>query len=258
MKYYEQLLRMGCFTWEELCDLAGGRSAANSLAQSYLKKGYIQSIRRGLYVAVNLADGEPAVSPYRIASKLTQSAYVSRHAAFAYHGCANQVSNRVEVSSATPFAPFAFNGTEFIYLSTRLARDDVGVAVQPDGVRVTDMERTVLDNIGDFEKTMGLEELLRCLEMVPMLYEDKLLAYLKICNKQVLYQKTGYLLEQLRALWSLSDDFFSQCAANIGKSKRYLYTPADMDGMEYNRAWQLIVPKNLMAATAEGVDDAEI
>ena len=258
MKHYEQLLRMGCFTWDELCDLAGNRSAANSLAQSYLKKGYIQSVRRGLYVAVNLADGEPAVSPYRIASKITQSACVSRHAAFAYHGCANQVSNRVEVSSAIPFAPFEFSGTEFVYLSTRLERDILGIVEQPDGVRVTDMERTVLDNIGDFEKIMGLEELLRCLEMVPMLREDKLLAYLKALDKQVLYQKTGCLLEQLRAQWGLTDDFFAQCAANIGKSKRYLYMPTDMNDMEYNRTWQLIVPKNLMSATAEGVDDAEI
>jgi len=258
VKHYEQLLRMGCFTWDELCDLAGGRSAANSLAQSYLKKGYIQSVRRGLYVAINLADGEPAVSPYRIASKITQSACVSRHAAFAYHGCANQVSNRVEVSSATPFAPFAFNGTEFVYLSTRLERDDVGVVEQPDGVRVTDMERTVLDNIDTFEKTMGLEELLRCLEMVPMLQENKLLVYLKAFDKQVLYQKAGYLLEQLRTLWGLTDGFFTHCAANIGKSKRYLFTPANMDDVEYNRAWQLIVPKNLMNATAEGVDNAEV
>ena len=110
MKRYEQLLRIGCFTWEELCDFACSRSAANSLAQSYLKKGYIQSVRRGLYVAINLADSEPAVSPYRIASKITQSACVSRHAAFAYHGCANQVSNRVEVSSAMPLRLLRITG----------------------------------------------------------------------------------------------------------------------------------------------------
>ena len=255
MKHYEQLLRMGCFTWDELCDLAGSRSAANSLAQSYLKKGYIKSVRRGLYVAVNLADGEPAASPYRIAGKITPAAYVSHHAAFAYHGCANQVSNRVEVSSETPFAPFVFNGTEFVYLASRLAH---GVATQADGVRVTDIERTVLDNIGDFEKIMGLEELLRCLEMVPVLREDKLLVYLKAYDKQVLYQKTGYLLEQLRAQWGLTDDFFAQCAANIGKSKRYLFTPTGAEDMEYNRAWRLVVPKNLTDATAEGVDDAEV
>jgi len=255
VKHYEQLLRMGCFTWEELCVLTGNRSAANSLAQSYLKKGYLHSVRRGLYVAINLADGEPAASPYRIAGKLTPTAYVSHHAAFAYYGCANQASNRVEVSSETPFAPFQFHGTEYVYLASRLAQ---GVVTQPDGVRVTDIERTALDNIGDFEKIMGLEELLRCLEMVPAFREEKLLAYLKAYNKQVMYQKTGYLLEQLQALWGLTDDFFSRCAANIGKSKRYLFTPTGAEDMEYNRMWRLIVPKNLTDATAKGVDDAEV
>jgi len=246
---------MGCFTWDELCNLAGGRSAANSLAQSYLKKGYIKSVRRGLYVAINLADGEPAANPYRIAGKITPTAYVSHHAAFAYFGCANQVSNRVEVSSETPFASFVFNGTKYVYLASRLAQ---GLVTHPDSVRVTDIERTVLDNIGDFEKIMGLEELLRCLEMVPVLREDKLLAYLKAYGKQVLYQKTGYLLEQLRAQWGLTDDFFAQCAANIGKSKRYLFAPMGVEGMEYSRVWRLVVPKHLTDATTKGVDDAEV
>lgn len=255
MTHYEQLLKMGCFTWEELCALTGNRNTANSLAKSYLQKGYLRSVRRGLYVTVNLADDEPAAGPYRIAGKITSTAYVSHHAAFAYYGCANQVSNRVEVSSETPFAPFEFNGTEYVYLASRLAQ---GVVVQPDGARVTDIERTILDNIGDFEKIMGLEELLRCLELIPAVNENKLLEYLAAYGKQVLYQKSGYILEHYRAAWGLSDAFFAQCAARIGKSKRYLFTPTGAEDVEYNRAWRLVVPKNLFNATAEGVDDAEV
>ena len=97
--------------------------------------------------------------------------------------------------------------------------------VRSNGVRVTDAERTVLDGINDFEKVIGLEELLGCIELVPMIQEDKLLTYLAAYGKQVLYQKAGYILGHFRDMWNLNDSFFLACEAQIGKSNRYLYKP---------------------------------
>jgi predicted transcriptional regulator of viral defense system len=256
MKHYEQLLKMGCFTWTELCAAIGKPKTADSLARNYLKKGYIQSVKRGLYVAVDLATGESAVNKFRIAGKITPSSYVSHHAAFEYYGCANQVSYQVEVSSETAFAPFGYAGITYAYLASRI-KD--GVINRPDGVRVTDAERTVLDSINDFGKVMGLEELLRCLELLPPVREDTLLAYLAAYGKQVLYQKTGYILWHFRGAWNLSDNFFVACETRIGKSKRYLYKPPIRENPEYNRRWRLMVPHGLMRITSKGVDyDADI
>ncbi len=256
MKYYEQLLKMGCFTWGELNEVVGNTKTAESLAHSYLQKGYIQSVKRGLYVAVDLASGESAANKFRIAGKITPSSYVSHHAAFEYHGCANQVSYQVEVSSDKVFTPFDYAGITYAYIGSRI---DGGVITRPDGVRVTDVERTVLDGIHDFEKVMGLEELLRCLELLPMVKEDKLLTYLAEYGKQVLYQKTGYILEHFQDVWNLSSPFFTACEAQIGKSKRYLNKPSAYEKMEYNRRWRLVVPAELMKVTNKGVDfDADI
>jgi len=256
MKYYEQLLRMGCFTWSELCEVVGNAKSADSLARNYLKKGYIQSVKRGLYTAVDLATKESAASKFRIAGKITPTSYVSHHSAFEYYGCANQVSYQVEVSSDTVFNSFEYAGITFAYLGSRIGK---GIVTRPDRVRVTDTERTVLDNINDFEKVMGLEELLRCLALIPMVKEDKLLAYLDAYGKQVLYQKAGYITEHFRDIWNLSDNFFTACEARIGKSKRYLYKPTSHEQMEYNRRWRLIVPHDLMKITNKGVNfDADI
>ena len=251
MKYYEQLLKMGCFSWGELCEVVGKPDAADTLARNYLKKGYIQNVRRGLYVAVDLATGESAVSKFRIAGKITPSSYVSHHGAFEYYGCANQVSYQVEVSSDTVFAPFEYAGITYAYLGSRVSS---GVVTHPNGVRITETERTILDGINDFEKVMGLEELLRCLGLLPLVKEDKLLSYLAVYDKQVLYQKTGYILEHFRSVWNLSDTFFSTCEAQIGKSKRYLYKPSPYEQMEYNRRWRLVVPRDLMKITNKGVN----
>ncbi|MGL4668665.1 MAG: type IV toxin-antitoxin system AbiEi family antitoxin domain-containing protein [Saezia sp.] len=248
MKYYSELLALGCFTRSELSDLTGNYSTAGTLLHRYLQKGYVRKVRNNLYVAINLADNEPVANKFLIAGQITQTAYVSHHAAFEYYGCANQVSYQVEVSSETPFVSFEFNGNSFAYFSSRI-KD--GVLAQPDGVRVTDIERTILDGINDCEKNMGLEELLRCLALIPVAEEGKLLKYLAAYNKKVLYQKTGYILQHFQKTFRLSDDFFLQCAANIGKSTRYL---AKMENGIYNKKWRLVVPNNLLNLTAKGAD----
>jgi predicted transcriptional regulator of viral defense system len=249
MKYYGQLLEMGCFTRDELCALTGNFDTAGTLLNNYQKKGYVWQVRRNLYVAVNLADRQPVVSKFRIAARITPTAYVSHHAAFEYYGCAKQVSYQVEVSSETPFAPFSFDGNSYVYIASRIKS---GVITGRDGVRVTDAERTVLDGINDVEKVMGLEELLRCLELTPSVNEAGLLAYLAAYGKRFLYQKTGYILRHFRRELNLSEFFFSECAAHTGKSTRYL--TGNKEGI-YDREWRLVVPADLKGIISKGVDE---
>lgn len=249
MKYYSELLELGCFTRYDVTRLTGNDNTAGALLRSYLEKGYIRKVKRNLYVAVNLADNEPVVSKYRIAGNITASSYVSHHAAFEYYGCANQVSYQVEVSSETEFAPFSFGGNTYAYIASRIQN---GIVTRPDGVRVTDTERTVLDGIHDFEKVMGLEELLRCLALVPTVHEEKLLSYLAVYDKQVLYQKTGFILRHFQSEFRLSDAFFSECAARIGKSTRYL---TESKSGVYNKEWRLVVSENLTDLTAKGAEE---
>jgi len=253
MKYYERLLEMGCFTRDEVYTLTSNYDTAGTVLKSYMKKGYVMQVKRNLYVAVNLADHQPVVSKQRIAGRITQTAYVSHHAAFEYYGCANQVSYQVEVSSDTPFTTFSFDGLTYMYIASRI-KD--GIVTRPDGVRVTDMERTVIDGIHDFEKVAGLEELLRCIELVPSVREEKLLSYLAIYGKQVLYQKAGYILRHFQRALNLSDAFFNECAAHIGKSTRYL--TGNGEG-HYTGEWRLMVPADLMKLTNKGVNyDADV
>ena len=255
MKYYEQLLSMGCFSWEELCEVVGNESTAHTLAYRYVKQGYISRVRRGLYVALDLLTKSSSVNKYRIASKISEESYVSHYSAFEYFGLQNQVSYVVNVSSDTPFAKFDFEGNTYLCISSRLPQ---GVTQLSDGVRITDIERTILDGINDFDKVIGLEELLRCLSLVPSLDEQRLLEYLSAYGKQVLYQKTGYILEHLKSELRLSDRFFETCAAKIGESKRYLLRDSSPRDSQYYQRWRLVAPKNLMALIEGGYQDAEI
>jgi len=190
MKHYEELLDKGCFTWEDVCNIVRNPNTASNLIQNYLKKGYIKSIERNLYVAINIADNIPVISRFIIASHITSSSYVSHHSAFSYYGYANQVFYDVYLSSSSKFNSFEFDGFTYRYVMSRI---DEGVNKIVDDTVVTDLERTVIDSINDFEKIGGLEELLRCLSMISYADETKLLRYLECYGKQFLYQKTGSL-----------------------------------------------------------------
>ena len=252
MKYYEQLLEKGCFTWDDVTEMVGNRNSASSLIQNYLKKGYIQSVKRNLYVAINLADGESVVNQYVIASNLTESAYISHHTALEYYGCTNQVFYDVYVSSKTKFNTFEFNGLTYRY---QMSRINDGIIKKLDGTRVTDLERTIIDSINDFEKIGGLEELLRSLEMIPYADETKLLCYLRSYRKQILFQKTGYILEHFKDSLKITDTFFQNCEAEISKSVRYLYRDLGKEKSIYNKRWRLFVPEKLLAITTEGSNE---
>ena len=117
-----------------------------------------------------------------------------------------------------------------------------GVTVNAN-VRVSTLERAILDSINDFEKIGGFEELLRCLDMVTVVDEKQLLNGLKKYNTAFLYQKTGYLLSLFPSM-KLSKKFFTLCQAHCGNSTRYLYTDLKLEKNVYNKTWQLCVPAN--------------
>jgi len=249
VKYYQELLKMQCFTRSDVEILTGNPGAANSLLYDYQKKGYINLVKRNLYVTISMETGQAVANRYFIGSHIAEGSYISHHSAFEYYGCANQIYFEVYVTGKKRFAPFEYDGVIYRYIAPRIS---VGVEEQRDGVRITDIERTVLDGIGDFEKISGLEELLRCLELVPYLNEEKLLVYLEKYDKQILYQKTGYILYHLKNDLRLSDQFFNICEKKISKSVRYLYREIKHEPNIFNRRWQLFVPLDLMKVLSQG------
>lgn len=244
MKYYKDLLKMGAFTLGRVVELVGGNVyTAKSILGKYTRKGYVASVKRGLYVALDLASGAPAVNVWRIASAITPTSYVSHISAMTYYGLADQVRNVVYVSSETQFKPFVFDGTEYRYIASRMME---GV-VSEDDVRVSDRERTVIDCIDSFDRIGGLEELLRTLAMLTHLDTAKLVRYLELYDKAVLWQKTGFILEHFKDSLKLSDEFFQTCHARKGGSRRYLTELLSKDRQSFVREWGLMAPADLMS-----------
>lgn len=250
MKYYNDFLNLGVFTKDQANQIVGNSNAAKKYLRNALSEGFIEKVRHNYYVVKSLETKQAIPSRFAIGSQINPTAFISHHSAFEYYGMANQVFNEVLVSSEKKFKTFSYDGIDYRYVPTRLT---FGTANPSALVRVTDIERTILDNLKDFTKSGGVEELLRCLAMVTVLDESKLLAYLKEYNNQFLYQKAGYILNFFPAM-KLSDEFFRACKDKIGKSRRYLYEGIQQESPKYISEWQLYAPQNLLMRVEEGGD----
>ena len=148
MEQYIQLLKMGCFSREDVAKITGNIRTADSVLYSHKKKGFVVSVRRNLYAAISLETNQPVCTPYQIASNISLDSYVSHHSAFEYHGMANQVFSEIYVSSSSKFNDFEFDGKHYTRV---LSKTNEGVK-KVGKIRVTDIERTIVDSIKDFPK----------------------------------------------------------------------------------------------------------
>ena len=248
MKYLKQLQSKKLFTLQDVAAMTGNILTAKSLLQSYKKAGYIVSVRKNLYGALNLASGNIMASRYEIASQVSDSSYISHHSALEFHGTANQVFYEMTISADEKIRPFSFDGVSYLSHPSKGNEGVISATYNP-LIKVTDIERTLADCIHDIDLAGGLEELLQCIRLIPQLNEDRIIRYLEMYDECYLWQKCGFILEQFRDQFGLSVDFYDECRRNIGKRKNYLRANV---GLQYDSRWQLYAPADLMTITEEG------
>jgi len=244
---FTALAKYPVFTIDDVKKLTGNEKTAYSQLDRLMKKGLVKKIRKSIYSVVNPTTGQIVATRYQIACAITDTAYISHHSAFEYYGLANQVFYEVYVSSETKFNHFEHDHATYKYVASRM-KEGVVEAKNTIGVRITDLERTVIDSIRDFNKIGGLEELLNCLEGVHYLDENKLKRYIDIYDTQSVYQRVGFLLDHYRKEMQLSKQFIEYCKDKIGKSRRYLVNEA-RDDNSYNSEWELMIPQGLFEMT---------
>lgn len=255
MDVYKELVIKRCFTRDELTKMVSSSTVADWNIRSLLEKGYIERVRRDLYAVISLETEQPIPNRFQIASKVSDDACVSHHSAFEYYGYANQVFYEVYLATNRQVRPFSYDGISYCPIGHRGTE---GVVENEDGVRVTSLERTVIDGIADFGKAGGIEELLRCIQLIPSLSPEKLLESLSLYGSGKLYQKTGYILKVFKEDLALPDSFFDECEKHLSNSRAYLSSENKGDFV-YNERWKLYAPKNLMSLINKGVNyDAAI
>jgi len=239
---YKELSQFPVFSIEHVNQFTHNQETSRSVLKRLLQKELVQKIKRNLYSCINPATGLIIATRYQIASALTKTAYISHHTAFEFYGLTNQVYYEVYCSSQSRFREFEFDNVVYKYIVSKSQEGVVEPFNQP-GVRITDVERTVIESIRDFSRIGGFEELINSLSNVSFLNEEKLRRYLRVYDLKFLYQKTGYLMEKLKPKLNISKDFITFCQSNIGKSSRYLLKD-QLDNGKFVKKWRLVVPES--------------
>jgi len=239
MDLLKELSKYPVFNMETVESLTGNLKTAYSAVRRYMKKGYVVKVRNNIYSPVDLSSGLILASKYQIACALREDAYLSYHSALEYHGLSNQVFNEVYVSSSRRFNHFEFDGIFYKYVAPKI-NQGVIFATNTKNIRLTDIERTIIDSIYQLNKITGYEELRNAIEASSYLNEEKLLVYLEAYNIQALYQKSGYIFEKYKNHFDLTDKFFEACKSKIKHGVVYLVD--DLSDTKFNKTWQVMEP----------------
>jgi predicted transcriptional regulator of viral defense system len=248
-KYLEEFHQLKIFQKKDVLSLIPENNASKELLRRYKKTRLIAQIRRDLYTVTDLANKASLATKYEIASRITPSSYLAYHAALEYHGLANQVFYEIYVSSDERFNNFEYEGISYTYCESKISLGVVNPPMDPI-VKVTDLERTVVDCIDSIRRSGGLEELVMCFSLITYLKEEQLLKYLNKYQKQVLYQKAGFILSYFQNEMKLSDNFFNECRTRIGGSIRYLTDRYESN--TYFKEWKLYAPENILSFLEQG------
>lgn len=237
MQKYDFLIDKKIFNLDDINNEVNNISTAKSMIQRFLKSNKITRIKQNLYCFNNNIPNR-----YEVASQINKDAYLSYHSALEYHSVNNQEFFDIYVSSKNKFNTFEFEGINYIRVNSR---GDEGVITSKENklVRATDLERTIVDCIDRIDLCGGLEELIKYLRNVMVLNTNKMVEYLRIYDKNVLYLKVGYIFSNF--VQEVDTKYLiDECEKYKTNKKYYVETNKERYSI-VSKEWNLILPEEI-------------
>lgn len=250
------------FSTQELSDYAlkilghsPSHSTVYNLIQHHEKRGHIIQIRRGLYYTLprEATDGVFPVDPFLVASKLASDAVLAFHSAFWIHQVAYSTSHIIYYLTRQRTRPrFQFQGNLYVPVhpssTLRKSKNDFGVTnIDREGVkiRVTALERTLVDVLHKPLYGGNLEEVWQSLNSISYLNIDQVIEYTKLLKNSSIAAKVGFFLESRQEQLRVSPEQLDKLRKARPKSAQYFQRKSD-EPQKLITNWNLIVPKYLL------------
>jgi predicted transcriptional regulator of viral defense system len=244
------------FRREELAAVVRDRGRAEATVDSHLGRwlrlGRIARVKQGVFIRLDAAAGPLGRFPdfVALASRMAPDAAVAYHTALEAHGLAQSVFERLTFATWTKTKPTSFAGRRFVPVRPRapLWAADRGERwierTERAGIeiRVTSLERTVIDVLDRPALAGGVEEVWRSLAAVPAIDPEPLEEYVRLLSGRTLAAKVGFFLETHREELVVPDALLERLRARIPRS------PVFMDRSRKGRLvprWSLVVPREL-------------
>jgi predicted transcriptional regulator of viral defense system len=229
----------------------------DSLLRRYVADGRLLRVRAGLYAVVPRG-AEAATAPfdpYLVATKLAPDATVAYHAALQFWGKAYSVWQRFHFVTETSTRALRFRGLEFVPVKVplpirQLPTSERYVTEQRHAggtVRVTTLERTLVDVLDAPSNAGGWEEIWRSLEMVEFFDLDAVASYAVKFGSALTAARVGFFLDQHREALMVEDKHLDPLRRLRPRQPRYL--DARRKPGKLVAAWNLIVPHDVLERT---------
>ena len=248
------------FTREELADHLStgghvGPRTQESLVAYHTRTGRLVRVRRGLFAVIPPeSDGETyPIDPYLVASKLTPGSVLSYHTALELHGRAYSVWQHLTYLAFRPVEPLTFRshvyrGARFPEALVREGKEYFGVSTMERvgmPLRVTSLERTLVDVLDRPIRSGGWEEVWRSLEAVEFFDLDKVIEYVLLLGNATTASKVGFYLDQHREALMVEESHLAALRSQRPRQPHYVDRGRSGDGRLVTE-WNLVVPMDLI------------
>ena len=260
MKLNEFLNKYPVFRLDEIDNFLAKRGEAtpskrNSLLSYYRRQGRVITVRRQLYATVPYGTSPKSypVDPFLLAAKMTPDAVLAYHTALEFHGKAYSVFNRFYYLSNGKSIPVHFRDYEFRCVRTPYAlkskgKEDFGV-VQAEraglGIKVTSLERTLVDVLDRPDISGSWEEIWRSLESIEFFDIDKVVEYALFLGNATTTAKVGFFLDQHRDTLMVDDSHLKSLRDLRPRQPHYLERSKRKSGRLVSD-WNLVVPEDII------------
>ena len=232
-----------------------GSRGQEALLAYYTKTGRVVRVRRGLYAVIppGADPGSYPVDPYLVAAKLTPDTVLSHHTALEFHGRAYSVWTHLIYSASRPVGPLTFRsqvfrGAKFPEALFRSGRKHVGVLTSESSgvaVRVTSLERTLVDVLQRPDLSGGWEEIWRSLESVEFFNVDQVVEYTLLLGNSTTAAKVGLFFDQHRETLMVEEGHLKALRDRRPRQPHYL-DRARRNSPCLVADWDLVVPRDVL------------
>ena len=230
----------------------------NSLLAYHVRQGNIVRIRRGLLAAVpyGYTPETAPVDPFLVTMGLSDDAVVAFHAALQFHGRAHTIHNRYQYLTAARRRPFTFRGQDFVPVTGGVpgwhTGIDHGVVEERNAggtVRVTTLERTLVDVISLPQFGGGWEEVFMSLDSIEFLDVDRVVED-AVRRDSLTVARTGFYLETRKGDLPIEEIHLAALQERSPGQPSYM-GPGRQRGGRLVKRWNLVVPGAILDRTWE-------
>jgi len=240
-KVYSELYSRRVINTDDVKEILGESHRSVDYITNLREKGYFQKIKKGVYAVVppNLVGEDFNPDKFLVAGKVKDDYYISHHSALELHGMAQSTYNRVWVTTKNPAKHFDYKSISYRFITTKYYFGITEVNRQGTKIKVSDREKTFLDCTRKIKYVGGLEELMKSLNNFPSLNWEKLLNYLGRFGENKLFQKTGFILDNLE--FKVPEELKEKLSKEVSNKTYYLDKNKES---RHVKEWNLMVPKN--------------